>query len=201
VLLKNKDQILPLSKDQPRILVAGLWADNIGYQCGGWTVEWLGASGNITPGTSILDAIRTTVSTETMIDFDPDGVSSDVEAEAGLVFLGELPYAEGFGDRADLALGEDDIVLLERIRRRCQKLIVVLVTGRPLIITEQLPLMDALVVAWLPGSEGQGVADVLFGDVPFSGKLPYTWPRDMNQIPLSNIGEDGPLFPFGFGLS
>ena len=201
VLLKNKDQVLPLSKDQSRILVAGLWADNIGYQCGGWTVEWLGASGNITPGTSILDAIRTTVSTETMIDFDPDGVSSDVEAEVGLVFLGELPYAEGFGDRADLALGEDDIALLERIRRRCQKLIVVLVTGRPLIITEQLPLMDALVVAWLPGSEGQGVADVLFGDVLFNGKLPYTWPRDMNQIPLSNIGEDDPLFPFGFGLS
>lgn len=93
------------------------------------------------------------------------------------------------------------ISLLERNRSCCQKLVVVLATGRPLIITDQLPLMDALVAAWLPGSEGQGVVDVLFGDIPFSGKLPYTWPRDMSQIPHSNNDEAEPLFPFGFGLS
>ena len=204
VLLKNEGQILPLSKAQPRILVAGQWADDIGYQCGGWTIEWLGGSGKTTPGTSILEAIRATVSAETIIEYDPSGAfvaTGQTMAELGLVFLGELPYAEGFGDRADLALGEADIALLERLRRRCQKLAVVLVTGRPLIITGQLPLMDALVVAWLPGTEGQGVADVLFGDVPFSGKLPFTWPRDMDQIPLSNIGKGDSLFPFGFGLS
>jgi beta-glucosidase len=207
VLLKNEGQILPLSKAQPRILVAGQWADDIGYQCGGWTIEWLGGSGKTAPGTSILEAIRATVPPETVVDHDPDGHFSGVEdgagqtAELGLVFLGETPYAEGFGDRADLALDKADIALLERMRGRCQRLIVVLVTGRPLIITEQLPLMDAVVVAWLPGTEGQGVADVLFGDVPFGGKLPTTWPRDMDQIPLSNLGEGDPLFPFGFGLS
>jgi beta-glucosidase len=204
VLLKNEGQILPLSKTQSRLFVAGQWADDIGYQCGGWTVEWLGGSGDITPGTSILDAIRATLPAETVVDFDPDGFFAEAggeHAEIGLLFLGELPYTEGFGDRADLNLSEVDIALIKRMRGRCQKLVVVLVTGRPLIITEQLPLMDALVVAWLPGTEGQGVADVLFGDVPFGGKLPTTWPRDMDQIPLSKIGEGDPLFPFGFGLS
>jgi beta-glucosidase len=204
VLLKNEGQVLPLAKNQPRILVAGLWADDIGYQCGGWTVEWLGASGDITPGTSILDAIRSSVSAETVIDFDPGGAFAghrDAKAGIGLVFLGETPYAEGFGDRADLRLGQVDIALLERMRGFCQKLVVVLVTGRPLIISQQLPLMDALVVAWLPGSEGQGVANVLVGDAPFSGKLSYTWPRDMSQISLSEDSQRNPLFPFGFGLS
>jgi len=184
--------------------VAGQWGHDIGYQCGGWTVEWLGASGDITQGTTVLEAIRSAVTAETIVDFDPDGIfaeEEDILAGVGLVFLGETPYAEGFGDRADLRLGQAEIALLERMRRRCQKLIVVLITGRPLIISEQMPLMDALVVAWLPGSEGQGVADVLFGDVPFSGKLPYTWPRHMNQIPRSEDSQRTPLFPFDFGLS
>ena len=147
---------------------------------------------------------KNSIDPETAIDFDPSGTfagSHEASAEVGLVFLVETPYAEGFGDRADLALCEADIALLERMRGRCQKLAVVSVTGRPLIITEQLPLMDALVVAWLPGTEGQGVADVLFGDVPFGGKLPYTWPRDMSQFPLDNVGGGDPLFPFSFGLS
>jgi beta-glucosidase len=204
VLLKNEGQILPLSKDQPRIVVAGQWADDIGYQCGGWTVAWLGASGNVTPGTSILDAIRATVSPETVIEYDPSGAfdaTGQTTVELGLVFLGETPYAEGFGDRADLALSEADIALLERMRGACQKLVVVLVSGRPLIISEQLSLIDALVMAWLPGSEGQGVADVLFGDAPFNSKLPYTWPRNMDQIPLGSNPDGEPLFPLGFGLS
>ncbi|MGB3714089.1 MAG: glycoside hydrolase family 3 N-terminal domain-containing protein [Candidatus Promineifilaceae bacterium] len=209
VLLKNEDDVLPLAKSLPQIAVAGSWADDIGLQCGGWTIEWLGASGDITPGTSILEAIGATVSPHTVIDYDPSGRFDEnggsPTAELGLAFLGELPYAEGFGDRADLRLGEEDIALLERMRRRCNKMVVILVTGRPLILTEQLPLMDALVVAWLPGTEGQGVADVLFGDVPFTGKLPYTWPRTMDQIPLNHEkpGEEvvKPLFPFGFGLS
>lgn len=86
------------------------------------------------------------------------------------------------------------------MRQQCEKLVVILISGRPLILTPQLPLMDALVAAWLPGSEGQGVADVLFGDVPFQGELPYTWPRDMSQLPLENALGD-PLFPYGYGLT
>jgi len=207
VLFKNKDHLLPLKRDYSRILVAGKWADNIGYQCGGWTIEWLGGSGKITPGTTILEAIRATLSPETIFEYDPNGlfkITNDLGgelADIGLTFIGETPYAEGFGDRAGLSLDREAVSLLERMRSQCQKMAVVLVTGRPLIITDQLPLMDGLVVTWLPGSEGQGVANVLFGDVPFGGKLPYTWPKDMGQIPRSNIAKSKPLFPFGFGLS
>jgi beta-glucosidase len=202
VLLKNDGQLLPLAKDQRRILVAGQWADDIGYQCGGWTIEWMGGSGRTTPGTSILEAIRATVSPATAVEFDSQGMfaGDGPAADVGLAFVGEKPYAEGFGDQADLALDEAAVAVLERLRGRCRKLVVVLVTGRPLIISEQLPMMDALVVAWLPGTEGQGVADVLFGDAPFSGKLPYTWPLDMGQYPLGSMGESAPLFPRGFGL-
>jgi beta-glucosidase len=113
--------------------------------------------------------------------------------------LSEEPYAEGVGDRADLNLAEDDATLLARVRPRCRKLVVVLFSGRPLIVTEHLPEWDAFVAAWLPGTEGDGVAQVLFGEYPFAGKLPYTWPRSMDQIPRKQ-GDD-PLFPLGFGLS
>ena len=209
VLLKNEDQVLPLAKSLSSIVIAGQWADDTGLQCGGRTIEWLGKQGAITPGTTILEAIRATVPDGTVVEFDPkcefdqavDEQGRLRISDVGLVALGESSYAEGFGDRADLNLSEADVALLERLRPRCQKLVVVLITGRPLIITEQLPLMDALVVAWLPGTEGQGVVDTLFGDVPFTGKLPYTWPRDMDQIPLNNVAEGKPLFPFGFGLT
>jgi len=201
VLLKNENQALPLAKSLPSIFIAGQWADDIGLQCGGWTIEWLGKPGAITPGTTILEAIRATVPADTVVEYDPQGEFDQVMADVGLVVLGETSYAEGFGDRADLRLSEADVALLERLRPRCQKLVVILITGRPLIITEQMPLMDALVVAWLPGSEEQGVVDTLFGDVPFTGKLPYTWPRDMEQIPLGNIAGGKPLFPFDFGLT
>jgi beta-glucosidase len=116
-----------------------------------------------------------------------------------------MPYAEGKGDRADLALSETDIALIDRVRERSQKLVVILISGRPLVITGQLPTADAWVAAWLPGTEGQGVADVLFGDRPFTGKLPYAWPRWTSQLPfdfssLPTAGCDAPLFPFGHGL-
>ena len=212
VLLKNDQQTLPLSKSLPLILVAGQAADDIGLQCGGWTIEWLGKSGNITPGTTILAGIRGAVSPTTRIEYDPDSnfnhlvnaSGEPIKAEAGILLVAEKPYAEGFGDRADLTLSTADIRLIERMRLRCHKLVVILVTGRPLIITDQLPLIDALVAAWLPGTEGQGVADVLFGDQPFTGKLSFTWPLCMEQIPITYpfpSGEDAePLFPFGYGL-
>ena len=209
VLLKNEGQVLPLSKSLPKILIAGQGADDIGLQCGGWTIEWMGKPGPITPGVTILEAIRKVVSPETEVSYNPDGVFEISETDegrdrVGIVVLSEEPYAEGFGDQADLSLSEQDIELIERVRQQTEKLVVILLSGRPLILTDQLPQMDALIAAWLPGSEGQGVVDVLFGERPFIGKLPYTWPRSMDQVPLSALQEHPeaqPLFPFGFGLT
>lgn len=212
VLLKNDQQTLPLSKSLPLILVAGQAADDIGLQCGGWTIEWLGKSGYITLGTTILEGIRAAISPTTRIEYDSTGnfnhlvtaSGEPVKAEAGILLLAEEPYAEGFGDRADLTLSTQDVRLIERLRLRCHQLVVILITGRPLIVTDQLPLIDALVAAWLPGTEGQGVADVLFGDKKFTGRLSFTWPRGMEQIPIVFPFPQGegaePLFPFGYGL-
>jgi len=206
VLLKNDQQALPLAKDTPLILVAGRAAADMGIQCGGWTIEWQGQTGDITPGTTILEAVRNTVAEGTRIEYEPTGQFNltGQAAEVGLVVIGETPYAEGQGDRADLSLAPEDITLIERMRAQSRKLVVILISGRPLLITDQLGQADAFVAAWLPGSEGQGVADVLFGDYPFTGKLPYTWPAVMDQLPLNinNIDESGaaPLFPFGYGL-
>lgn len=200
VLLKNEAGALPISKSLPRLLVAGRAADDIGLQCGGWTIEWLGRPGDITPGTTLLESLCAQLAPGTEVVYDPQGQFPQFNgqpAELGLVVLAEDPYAEGFGDRADLTLPAADVALLERMRDRCRKLVVVLYSGRPLVLTEQLPLMDALVAAWLPGTEGQGVADVLCGALPFRGKLSYHWPRSMQQVTLP-VAE--PLFPIGYGL-
>lgn len=205
VLLKNENRTLPVAKDTPNIIVAGAAADNIGLQCGGWTIEWLGGTGEITKGTTLLQAIRQTVTAETNIHFQESGhFSTSLMAEVGIVCLHEPPYAEGVGDRADLSLSGDEIQLIESVRIHCRNLVVILFSGRPLIITDQLPLADAWVAAWLPGTEGQGIADVLFGDYSATGKLPYTWPQSADQLPLninrmSNSNLE-PLFPIGFGL-
>jgi beta-glucosidase len=206
VLLKNDGDTLPLSSDIPEILVAGQAADDVGLQCGGWTIAWQGGSGDITPGTTVLEGIRAAVSENTVVHYDPagnfdsaDALGAEKVADVGIVVLSEEPYAEGVGDRADLNLAEADAALLARVRPRCRKLVVVLFSGRPLIVTEHLPQWDAFVAAWLPGTEGDGVAQVLFGEYPFAGKLSYSWPRSMEQIPRKQ-GDD-PLFPLGFGLS
>jgi beta-glucosidase len=201
VLLKNEAQTLPLSKSTPTILVAGQAADDIGLQCGGWTIEWLGKPGAITPGRTILEGIDSAVSYSSQVIYDPGGHFEqlrDLVSEIGIVVLSEMPYAEGFGDQSDLTLKKEDILLIQRLRARCRKLVMILLSGRPLILTSQLPWIDALVAAWLPGTEGQGVADVLFGDLPFHGKLPYSWPRGMEQIPLEK--DMDPLFPLGDGI-
>ena len=210
VLLKNVNYALPIPKDTPRIFVAGDGADNIGLQSGGWTIEWLGKSGAITTGTTILEGIKASVSPDTQVNYKRFGrfdriletSGNPLIADIGLVVISEEPYAEGIGDRADLTLLQAVVDLIHRVRERCQKLIVIVISGRPLVLTDQLSEMDALIAAWLPGSEGAGVADVLFGDYPFSGKLPYTWPRSNDQLPLNvnNSQEGEALFPFGFGL-
>ena len=206
VVLKNDHKTLPIAKDVANILLAGPAADNIGLQCGGWTIEWQGGNGNITPGTSFLQAVRRTISTNTNLHFDESGVVDDlVQAEVGIVCLHEQPYAEGLGDRADLTLSADEVDLIKRLRSRCQRLVVILFSGRPLIITEQLSLADAWVAAWLPGTEGLGITDVLFGDYPPTGKLPYNWPRSLSQLNQKDwkkgTGDNAPLFPIGYGLA
>lgn len=214
VLLKNDNSALPLQKDTPHIFVAGNSANDIGIQSGGWTIEWQGKAGAIIPGTTILDAIKNTAGSTADVQFDrlgrfknaKDASGNLLHAELGIVVVGEQPYAEGKGDAANLNLSEADLSIIARVRERVDKLVVILVSGRPMIIGEALDQADAFVAAWLPGSEGQGVADVLFGDKPFTGKLPYTWPRSMDQLPfnfsqLATEGDQAPLFPFGYGLT
>jgi beta-glucosidase len=204
VLLKNDNQTLPLSKDTPLIYVTGTGAENIGMQSGGWTIEWQGREGSITEGTTILEGIETIVSEATEVW--SGNFAEGETADAGIVVVGERPYAEGPGDSNNLRLSDNDIAAIERMNQQAEKVVVIILSGRPLIITEQLPLADAWIAAWLPGSEGQGVADLLFGDYPFTGKLPYSWPRSMDQLPfdftnLPTSGCDAPLFPFGYGLT
>lgn len=197
VLLKN-DSVLPLSTAQS-LFVAGQAADDIGYQCGGWTITWMGGPGPTTPGTTLLEGLKA-AAPQTEINYRADG-DFDTRAEVGIVVLAEEPYAEGMGDKEDLHLRPEQINLLGRVRAQCDKLVLVLFSGRPLILTEQLPLCDALVAAWLPGTEGQGVAEVLFGEYEFSGTLPFAWPESMAQIPLARLEEQKPLFPLGHGLT
>ena len=205
VLLKNDNAALPIAKNTPKVFVAGQGADDIGMLCGGWTISWQGQTGNIDIGTTILNGVKTIVSVDSTVEYNPTGKFSG-KANVGIVVVGEMPYAEGLGDKADLSLSDADIQAINNMRPLVDKLIVVIIAGRPLVITDQLASADAWVAAWLPGTEGEGVSDVLFGDHPFVGKLPYTWPRTNAQLPINEnnssgkTGCDAPLFPFGYGL-
>jgi Beta-glucosidase-related glycosidases len=202
VLLKNEKRTLPLSKKLARIHVGGKSADDIGNQCGGWTIEWQGKSGDVTPGgTTILKAIQNTVSQATKVTSSKDG-SGAAGADVGIVVIGETPYAEGVGDRDDLALAAEDVTAINNMKQAGIPVVVVLFSGRPMIINDALGRCDAFVAAWLPGTEGQGVTDVLFGDYKPTGKLSFSWPRSMAQIPI-NVGDKNydPLFKYGFGLT
>jgi beta-glucosidase len=205
VLLKNDGGALPLAKDTPTIFVGGVPADDLGIQCGGWTIEWQGKTGALTEGTTILEAIEAAMGESTVVRYNRFG-KFDGTADVGIAVVGERPYAEGKGDRDDLTLSDRDLAVIEKLRANSETLIVVLISGRPMVVTEVVDEADAFVAAWLPGTEGQGVADVLFGDVPFTGKLSFTWPRTNDQLPfnfdeLPTDGCDAPLFPFGYGLT
>ncbi|KAL8480342.1 hypothetical protein ACS0TY_027038 [Phlomoides rotata] len=208
VLLKNGESadepLLPLPKKASKVLVAGTHANDIGNQCGGWTIQWQGQSGNITTGTTILDAIKNTVDSETNVVFHENPEVKYVKSNDfsyAIVVVGEPPYAEGYGDSLKLTLPESGYNTIANVCGvvRC---VVVLITGRPVVIGPYIAQMDALVAAWLPGTEGQGVTDVLFGEYAFSGKLPHTWFNSVDQLPM-NVGDHHyhPLFPFGFGLT
>ena len=198
VLLKN-DGILPLSKGA-NVFVAGKNANDIGNQCGGWTISWQGSSGNITTGTTILEGIQNEVAggggTVTFNEIGNGSSGHDV----AIVVIGETPYAEGNGDDNTLALDSTDLTCLSNIDPAVPT-VVVLVSGRPMMATTEINNSNAFVAAWLPGTEGDGVAEVLFGDYDFVGKLPHTWPRNIGQVPI-NYGDASydPLFAYGFGL-
>ncbi|VFQ95437.1 unnamed protein product [Cuscuta campestris] len=204
VLLKNDGPLLPLPKKATRILVAGTHANNIGNQCGGWTIAWQGKSGNITTGTTILEAVISVVdpTTEVVYNENPDAeFMGSNEFSYAIVVVGEYPYAEYDGDSADMTIPEPGPATITAVCGSI-KCVTVLVSGRPLVVEPYLPLIDAFAAAWFPGSEVQGVSDVLFGDYEFTGKLPRTWFKTVDQLPM-NVSDShyDPLFPFGFGLT
>ncbi|NGY64605.1 carbohydrate-binding protein [Lentzea sp. NEAU-D13] len=200
VLLKNQNGVLPLSKTSSKLFVAGKSADNIGYQSGGWTISWQGGSGPVTPGTTVLQGIRSAVSSSTTVTHQRNGTGIDGSYQAAVAVIGETPYAEGTGDKpGSMGLDAEDLATLNTLRASGVPVVVVLVSGRPLDIAAQLPGWHALVAAWLPGTEGNGVADVLFGDHKPTGTLPFTWMQSASQQPI-NVGDGKtPLFPYGFG--
>lgn len=213
VLLKN-DALLPLDKAMPTLFIAGSAAGDIGLASGGWTLSWQGGAGNVTPGTTIAEGIAAAVSRRTRVEFSrpanfvalKDDTGKPLIADVGIAVLGERPYAEMQGDSNDLTLSAQEVEVLTRLKAQSKRVVLVLISGRPLVITEQLAQVDAVVAAWLPGTEGSGVADLLFGDYPFTGKSPYSWPRSMAQLPFdfANLPQKGcgaPLFPFGYGLT
>jgi beta-glucosidase len=209
VLLKNDNQALPLTQNLKRILVAGSGADNVGRQAGAWSVEWQGIDGNWLPGSSsILQGIKEQAGEQTQIDYDLAGNFSLPEgelADVGIVVVSEAPYAEGWGDREYPILEEADLNAIKKVKAVSKKVVVLVISGRPILMTNELTDIDALVAAWLPGSEGKAVAPVLFGKKVFTGTLPLPWPKTAEQIPISPEGvtADGTtvLFPRGFGLT
>lgn len=200
VLLKNSNHALPLKKNLKHIAVAGKGADDIGIQCGGWTINWQGKPGDVTTGgTTLLAAIKKTVSPETQVVYSPDG--RDLQSpDVVIVTVGEQPYAEFKGDRPELNLAPEDAALIARVKAAHVPVIALLYSGRPLVLGSALDQSDAFIAAWLPGTEGQGMADVLFGDRMPSGKLPRLWPANNEQLSVDHLVGD-PLFPVGFGLT
>uniref|UniRef100_A0A0D9VZ15 Beta-glucosidase n=1 Tax=Leersia perrieri TaxID=77586 RepID=A0A0D9VZ15_9ORYZ len=210
VLLKNGKSsyspVLPLPKKAGKILVAGSHADNLGRQCGGWTITWQGQAGNdnVTAGTTILSGIKATVDPSTTVVYSENPDSSVVTGDKydyAIVVVGEEPYAEGFGDNLTLTIPGTGPTVIQTVCKSI-KCVVVLISGRPLVVEPYIDGIDAFVAAWLPGTEGQGVADVLFGDYGFTGKLSRTWFKSVDQLPM-NVGDKhyDPLFPFGYGLT
>jgi beta-glucosidase len=228
VLLKNDNEALPLDRNA-RILVAGKNADNRGHQCGGFTLEWQGTSGNdaVEGGTSIWEGIRKVAPNAQL---SPDGSAAQAEEfDVAVVVIGEKPYAEGMGDLrieggpvepgsapAEFLVGPmdpygetlelaslhpEDLETIRAVRAHGIPVVTVLISGRPLVVNQELEEVSAFVAAWLPGSEGQGVADVLFGDHDFQGRLPFSWPKAEMDNPNRGDEPDESLFPFGFGLA
>lgn len=238
VLLKNDKDILPLSK-QTRILVSGRNADCIGSQCGGFTLIWQGMQGNeeFPQGTSIWQGIDALADNAILVDATDLDAIDKTQVDVAIVVVGEYPYAEGLGDIRDgdevivqsglqingqmsitkvtaksLALKNlhpEELNTICLLHDKGIPVVTVLVSGRPLLIDAEMELSQAVLAAWLPGSEGQGVANVLFGDVAVSGKLAFAWPTlEGNSTDPKESGDikkpqrtRHPKYPVGFGLT
>lgn len=203
VLLKNNHSLLPVKTLPRRIHIAGSGADDLGMQCGGWSIGWQGARGNITPGgTTILDALRIAAGEVTEITHTPDG-SRSAGAELGVVVVGEAPYAEMMGDRKDLRLSQEDIKAFRAVKGTGIPVVLIILSGRPMILGDLADEADAILAAWLPGTEGAGIVDIITGKARATGKLSFAWPRSMAQVPFGHNQDkiENPLYPFGFGLS
>jgi beta-glucosidase len=206
VLLKNNG-VLPL-KAGARVLIAGDGADNIAMQSGGWTLSWQGADNTNAdfPGaTSIYEGLKSQIEASGgQALFSPDGTSPQ-KPDVAIVVFGETPYAEFMGDQSDVALHHDNaesLELLKKLKAQGIPTVAVMLSGRPLYVNPQINAADAFVAAWLPGSEGEGVADVLTGKSDFTGRLSFSWPKRPDQTPL-NVGDKDydPQFAYGYGLS
>ena len=198
VLLQTADGLLPLADDA--VLLAGSGADDIGRQSGGWTITWQGSDGPITPGTTIAAALAERLG-DRLERFDPTDPGTAERVPVGIVVASEPPYAEGVGDSATLTLPSSDLEAIAALRPRVDRLVVVVLSGRPVLLDEVLAHADAVVAGWLPGTEGAGIVDVLYGDVPFGATTPVTWPRTPDDAPRTGKGPcDGAVFPVGFGL-
>ncbi len=212
VLLKNKNQILPLKPNQT-VLVTGDGADNIGKQTGGWSINWTG-EGNPNkdfPGaTSIYAGIKTAVEAAGgKVLLSEDGSYSE-KPDVAVVVYGENPYAEWLGDVETIAYqrhSKRDAKLLESLKQQEIPVVSVFISGRPRWVNREINASDAFVAAWLPGTEGAGVADVLIANTDgtanhdFTGKLTFSWPKHASHAALNRGDADyDPLFPYGFGL-
>ena len=164
-------------------------------------MEWQGKLGDITDGTTILEGIKSSVSDGSKVTYDINGQNGQ-NADVGIIVIGEKPYAEGVGDRENLNLSEEDIATLKNMQKYNYPLIVIMLSGRPLMISDQINNWDAFLAAWLPGTEGDGVSDVLFGDYNPTGKLSFSWPNLMSQIPHDyQDKKNPPLFDYKYGLN
>ncbi|KPV51774.1 beta-glucosidase [Kouleothrix aurantiaca] len=202
VLLKNNG-VLPLAKTGTyKIVVGGSHADNLGYQMGGWSISWQGGSGaTTTGGTTFWQALQAAKPASVTLQNVGTRTKGNYSGDVGIVVIGETPYAEGKGDSSTLAVSSANAAQVTDICSRTTKCVVILMSGRPLIINSQLSTAGAFVAAWLPGTEGAGITDVLFGDYGFAGKLPVSWPSAVSQQPINSGDGKTPLFPFGAGIT
>ncbi|KGL61180.1 MULTISPECIES: glycoside hydrolase family 3 N-terminal domain-containing protein [unclassified Polaribacter] len=209
VLLKNKNKVLPLDKETKKIVVVGEHANSSGLQSGGWTVNWQGTKENYKGATTILEGIKKHAKGNVV--YDKEATQNHFDADIAIIVVGETPYAEFFGDighesnTRKLTLTEEHQNYIKTYSEKGIKTIVVLVSGRPLVVTDQIETSDAFMATWLLGSEGDGVAEIIFGDFNFSGKLPHSWPKSEEDY-KGKYGPNfwdktiQPLYPLGYGL-